>query len=420
CPPTTAAPPGPPSFSSPRTPSLIGSATARSLPARLRRSKRFAISAARAIPKILPTRRARDIAAPCAAPMSGDRRAGRGRAGPPRPRHSRSATAAHRHRARTAGSGRPSPGAAHKARPARAAANAAPAPVPWQSPPRRRAAASGPRTPPATRLGVPARASPPALEICGAHLAVMEELAARPGQDDAAGLHDIGTVRQAQRVMRVLLDEEHRDVLLLVDLADHFEDLLDDQRRQAERGLVEQEKPRPAHQGTGDRQHLLLAAGKRAAALHLAALQEGKKREDPPQIFGEMCGIADRGAHLEILEHGHAREDAASFGLVRDAAAHDEMRRQSGDVAALEDDAAGAGARLAADRHEQRRLAGAVGADEADDLTLIDREIDAFQRLDIAVGGVQPRYGKHGHGRAPASRSAAMSGGSSSLSSSPR
>ena len=38
------------------------------------------------------------------------------------------------------------------------------------------------------------------------------------------------------------------------------EDPLDHQRRQAERRLVEQQQPRPAHQRPADRQHLLLAA----------------------------------------------------------------------------------------------------------------------------------------------------------------
>jgi len=61
------------------------------------------------------------------------------------------------------------------------------------------------------------------------------------------------------------------------------------------------------------------------------------------------------------------------------------------DLAALSAalDAALAGARLAEDRHHQRRLAGAVGADQGDDLARIDVEIDALQRLDLAVGGAK-------------------------------
>ncbi len=44
--------------------------------------------------------------------------------------------------------------------------------------------------------------------------------------------------------------------------------------------------------------------------------------------------------------------------------------------------------RAAEDRHHQRRLAGAVGADQRDDLALVHVEIDAFERDDVAVIGL--------------------------------
>jgi hypothetical protein len=59
-------------------------------------------------------------------------------------------------------------------------------------------------------------------------------------------------------------------------------------------------------------------------------------------------------------------------------------------------------ARLAEDRHHQRRLAGAVGADQRHDLSGVDGEIDTLQRLDLAIGGAQvadreQRGGRRGH-----------------------
>ena len=48
----------------------------------------------------------------------------------------------------------------------------------------------------------------------------------------------------------------------------------------------------------------------------------------------------------------------------------DPVRRQAGDVVALEGDAAGIGLVEAGDGGEQRRLARAVGPDQADDLAL--------------------------------------------------
>src|SRR6185312_17245853 len=96
-----------------------------------------------------------------------------------------------------------------------------------------------------------------AFEIRGADMLVREQLGAGAGQGDVAGLHHIAAMRETERVMRVLLDQENGDLLLAVYRADDIENLLHDQRREAERRLVEQQELRPAHQCSGDRQHLL-------------------------------------------------------------------------------------------------------------------------------------------------------------------
>ena len=66
--------------------------------------------------------------------------------------------------------------------------------------------------------------------------------------------------------MDVLLDEEDRPALAL-ELGNRREDPLDHQRGKAQRWLVEQQEARPPHQRPPDREHLLLAAGQRAALL---------------------------------------------------------------------------------------------------------------------------------------------------------
>ncbi len=74
--------------------------------------------------------------------------------------------------------------------------------------------------------------------------------------------------------------------LVAVEVADSGEDLAHDQRRKAKGGLVEEQEARPRHEGPCDGQHLLLAARKRAAALALALLENGKEGKgalrDPP------------------------------------------------------------------------------------------------------------------------------------------
>ena len=58
---------------------------------------------------------------------------------------------------------------------------------------------------------------------------------------------------------------------VLVQPPDQREHLLDQQRRQAERRLVEDQQPRLGHQAAADREHLLLAAGQRAGGLRRTA-----------------------------------------------------------------------------------------------------------------------------------------------------
>jgi hypothetical protein len=91
-----------------------------------------------------------------------------------------------------------------------------------------------------------------------------------------AVLQHVAAMRRAQGVVGVLLDEQDGHAVVAVELADDLEDLLDVERRQAERGLVEQQQLRPAHQRAGDRQHLLLAARQRAGALLAALFRIGK------------------------------------------------------------------------------------------------------------------------------------------------
>ena len=60
------------------------------------------------------------------------------------------------------------------------------------------------------------------------------------------------------------------------------------------------------------------------------------------------------------------------------------VRRQAGHVGAVEDDAAGSGRKQSADQVDDRALARAVRADEAENFAARDREIDAVDRANAA------------------------------------
>ncbi len=65
------------------------------------------------------------------------------------------------------------------------------------------------------------------------------------------------------------------------------------------------------------------------------------------------------------------------------------MRRQPGDVLAAETDRAGARNQHAGDRPQRGRFAGAVGADQRDDLAFVDLERDAAADRDLAIGELE-------------------------------
>ena len=110
-------------------------------------------------------------------------------------------------------------------------------------------------------------------------------------------------------------------------------------------------------------------------------LEARKQRQHAFEVAVEVAVVGDGRAHLQIFQHRHAREDAAAFRSLRQFQAGDLVRRHAGDIAAVEVDRAFARARVAADCHHQRRLAGAVGADQRDDLAVVDVEVDALERL---------------------------------------
>src|SRR6266581_2212964 len=65
---------------------------------------------------------------------------------------------------------------------------------------------------------------------------ILPQAFGRAFEHDAAVFHDIAVVRDVERQGGVLLDEQHRELLLLLEPEDHAEDFLDDHRREAERG----------------------------------------------------------------------------------------------------------------------------------------------------------------------------------------
>lgn len=94
-----------------------------------------------------------------------------------------------------------------------------------------------------------------------------------------AHVEQITIVAAFQRELDILLHEQDRHAGLR-QVEDDVEDLVHDLRSETERGLVQHQELRFGHQGTTDRQHLLLTAGHAARHAVAPLFQDREKRED--------------------------------------------------------------------------------------------------------------------------------------------
>ena len=116
-----------------------------------------------------------------------------------------------------------------------------------------------------------------------------------PSSDDPPRLEHVGALAEVERERRVLLDEQDRDSFLVVQPEQELGELLDDERREPERELVDRERARLGHQRAADRDHLLLAPGRspRGAVAQLVELRQ--QRVDPLQPLPRL-GARDGGS----------------------------------------------------------------------------------------------------------------------------
>ena len=116
--------------------------------------------------------------------------------------------------------------------------------------------------------------------------------------------------------------------------------------------------------------------------------QIGKAATACVQPRRDDLGILDEvAAHEQVVPDRHRREQAALLRYVRDAQQQPRLRAEFVDLAIAIDDAATARTQESADRLEQRRLARAVGTDEARDRARLDVQVDALEDVSGAVAG---------------------------------
>ena len=122
--------------------------------------------------------------------------------------------------------------------------------------------------------------------------------------DDPPGLEQIAAVGDAEALPRVLLDEEDADPRL-ADMDERVEQLVGEERREPQRGLVEEQHLGGRHKSAADRHHLLLAAAHGAHRLAHPLRELGKQGQHDVAVLPLLRpGAARVGAEHQVLRHG--------------------------------------------------------------------------------------------------------------------
>ncbi len=140
-----------------------------------------------------------------------------------------------------------------------------------------------------------------------------------------------------------------------------------------------------------DRAHLLLTPGQRARQLLLAFLKPRKEPEHALEALRPATPpAAGGGAELQVVQHGHGREELAALRHMGDAAPHDLGRGEPAEARAFPLDESAANGQESGDGLERRGLPGPVAADERHRLPLADLERDVAHRGEVTVTRLDP------------------------------
>src|SRR5690349_8341177 len=146
-------------------------------------------------------------------------------------------------------------------------------------------------------------------EVRAPHVVVVRELVGGPRYHDRSYFEYVPAVRNGEREPRVLLDDEHRQLVFAVQVAERPEDLLRDERRETERRFVEEHEARSRHQRARNCKHLLLTAAHAAGGLCTALAQAREGRVPAVDVVRDRCSVAPRiRAEHEVVVHAEVVE----------------------------------------------------------------------------------------------------------------
>src|SRR5690349_24084163 len=267
--------------------------------------------------------------------------------------------------------------------------------------PRSTSTSSYPATTPRSSRSAPSLPAKVGLDDAG----VPPDRRRRPLGDLLTVIEHDDALRDVHHHVHVVLDEQH-GLALPMQRQDVLLHLVDHRGIHGGRRLVEQEQLGIGHERGGECQQLALTVRERARGSR-GAIGEADEIEQPSRALRRVVLEPPYPARAkqtreqtlllmllqkdqQIVEHAQTREDAHLLERAGDAEASDPMRRRVGDIAAAEQHAPRVGAEISRHAVEERRLARAVRADQAHELTALDREIDPIDRAHADETLAQP------------------------------
>ena len=222
-------------------------------------------------------------------------------------------------------------------------------------------------------------------------LRMLVDLARAPDLLHLAVVHDGDPVGHRQRLFLVVRHvDERRPELVLDALELELHVLAQLHVERAER-LVEEQRGRPVDERARQRDALLLAAGELPRPPALQALEP----DDVEELEHPLAALAARHPlqlqpERDVVVDRHVREERV---LLEDHVDRPAVRRDGGDVLPLQDDATLVGHLEAGDHPERRRLPAAARAEQREELSVSDRDVDVAHRLGSAEPLADPFEG---------------------------
>ena len=167
----------------------------------------------------------------------------------------------------------------------------------------------------------------------------------------------------------------------------HVPELATGHRIHPRGGLIQQQHLGPVDQGAAEGQLLLHAAGELAGQPVAEGVQSHQRQQLLPPLQKVAVGHPPQPGHVaKVLHHAEIGVEGEGLGEIAHPRAGQAGRLPSTRTRA------GAGVQQAGQDVEGAGLAGAVGADQPEDLARADLEVDAPQRLQGPVGLVEPLH----------------------------